>query len=138
MEDRASAGRVGKAHRAAKSIDDLLHDAEAQAGAALLPCVRGIGLRKSLEDARSELDWNAGTAIAHRKTDDMFSVLDRHYHFAIRRRKFDRIRKQVGHDLGKPVRIGPRVTVGASILKPNAHAMAFRKPPIGLDCLLDQ
>lgn len=35
VKNRAAAGRIGKGHLAVKPLDDLLHDAEAEAGAAL-------------------------------------------------------------------------------------------------------
>jgi hypothetical protein len=55
VKDRSAAGRISKAHLAAEPVNDLLHDAETKPGAALLPCVCGIGLGESLKDARLEV-----------------------------------------------------------------------------------
>jgi len=54
VEDRAAAVRILKRRLAAETRDDLLHDAQAETGPALCPCVRRIGLRELLQDARLE------------------------------------------------------------------------------------
>ena len=46
IENRASARRVGKVYLAAEARDDLLDDAQPEAGAALTPGVGGVGLRE--------------------------------------------------------------------------------------------
>ena len=69
VEHGAAARRIGKANLAVEAADDLLDDAQAQAGAAFLARVGIVGLREFLEHARPELVRNPGPVIAHRQTD---------------------------------------------------------------------
>src|SRR5581483_3262079 len=89
VKDRSATGSIGEAHFASEPVDDLFDDTQAQAGAALLPRVPGIGLRELLKYERLEVDWDAGTMIAHRKAHHVGSLLDRNHHFLIHRRKLD-------------------------------------------------
>ncbi len=93
MKDRSAAGSVGKAHFATEPVNDLLDDAQAKSATALLPRGPGIGLRKFLEDERLEVDWDARTMVANRKTNHVSSFLDRDHHLIIRWRELDCVRK---------------------------------------------
>src|ERR1700685_2899706 len=135
MKDRAAIARVGKAHFATEPVDDLLDDAEAKSGTALLPVVSGIGLSKFLEDERLEVDWDTRTVVAHRNADDVGFLLDRHHHFTIRRRKLDGVGKQIGDNLEQPVWIGSHIGSDTPVLEPNSHAIVFGEALIGVDRL---
>jgi hypothetical protein len=69
VDDRATAWRIAEAHLAPEPCDDLLHDAQPEAGAAKLPGVRCIGLRKPLEDTLLEVLRNAVAEVPHGDTD---------------------------------------------------------------------
>ena len=53
MEDRSAAGRVVKVHLAAEARDDLLHDAQSEAGAALLPRVETPSVFPGMQEQQS-------------------------------------------------------------------------------------
>ena len=89
VKNRAPAGGVLKADLAVEPIDDLLDDAQPEAGAALLACVRGVGLGELLENMGLEFVRNTMAMVSHRDTDRLVSRLDRDDHFFTGRRKLD-------------------------------------------------
>src|SRR5260221_1298303 len=138
MKDRAAAGRIIEAHLAAEARDDLLDDAQPEAGAALLPGVRGIGLRKLREDALLEILRNAVAVVSHGDTDGRAPVLDRDHDFFAPRREFDRVREEVGDDLEQPVRVATDVAGVRRGVKPYAHTAAIGEAANGIDRLLNK
>ncbi len=65
----AAAGRIREVHRAAEPGDDLPHDAQPQAGAALAARVGGVGLREFVEHVRPKIGRNSRTVVAHADAD---------------------------------------------------------------------
>lgn len=106
MKDGAAARRVVEPNFAAQSLNDLLDDAEAEAGASLLPGGGAVGLRELFEDMRLEVIGNTGAMIANRYANDVAIVLHCDQDFFACRREFDRVREKIGNNLSKPVGIG--------------------------------
>src|SRR5690606_27420848 len=50
---------------ASHHVDQLGGDRQSQASSAILPRRRHVGLRKSFEDSRLLMNWNANTGVAH-------------------------------------------------------------------------
>ena len=138
MENRAAAGRVTKVHRAAEPSDDLLDDAQTEAGAAVYAGVRGVRLREFLEDTGLEAVGNAVAVVPHRDTDISATLLDRDHHFLVWRREFDRIREQIGDDLDQPIGIAAHFAGFRRGIEPNPHAVTLGESAIGLNRLHDQ
>src|SRR5665648_964391 len=138
MEDGAAATGVFKAHLAAEPRDDLLHDTESEAGAALLPCVRGVGLRKLLEDPGLEVVRNATASVPHGYTDGPLSPFDRDHHFSAPRREFDRVREEVGDDLDQPIGVGGHLENARGSVELDPHPVALGESTIGFDRLLHE
>ena len=74
MENCPAPWRVIKTHVAAQSSDDLLDNAQSEAGATLLARVRSVGLRELLENAGFEVFRNALAVIPHGDTDRVAAV----------------------------------------------------------------
>ena len=138
MKDRAAAGRVIEADLPAEPRDDLLHNAEPKAGTALLPRVRGIGLREFLENARLEVLGNAVAVVSNGDKDRTAPPFDCDYDFFAPRRKFDRIREQVRDDLDESIRVGAYFNGCRSGVEPHPHSIIIGKPTIGFDRLLNK
>src|SRR5581483_12199583 len=85
MEDGAAAGSVFEGHAAAEPRHDLLDDAEAEAGAALLPRIGYIGPGEFLEHPGLELLRDAAAVVAHRKADGRTPLFERDQHLPSRR-----------------------------------------------------
>src|ERR1700730_7895735 len=106
MKDGTAARRVVEPNFAAQSLNDLLDDAEAEAGSSLLPGGGAVALRELFEDMRLEVNGNTGAMIAHRNANDVAIVLHCDQDFFACRREFDRVREQIVNTLSKPVGIG--------------------------------
>ncbi len=76
--------------------------------------------------------------IAHREADSLGALLDQDLDVAAERRKFDRVRQQVGDNLGKTVRIGRHLAASRIRIEPHAHGKSVGIAAIGVDHLLDQ
>ena len=121
VKNRAAARRVLKGRLAIEPVDDLLHNAEAKAGATLLPCIGTVGLREFLEDAGLEFVWNTRAMVSHRNTDGLGSRLDSDEHFFTGRRELDGVREEIGDDLHELVWVRENVD-GCWTLDRAAHA----------------
>src|ERR1700676_5754275 len=130
MKDSAAARRVVEPNIASQSLNDLFDDAKAEAGSALLPRSGAVGLREFLENMRLEVIRNTAAVIAHRYTNNVAIVLHCDHDVSACRREFDRIREQIGNNLGKPVGIGMDVAASRRGIESNVHAVALGESAI--------
>src|SRR6202795_3736540 len=133
MKDGAAARRVVEPNIASQSLNDLLDDAEAEAGASLLPGGGAVGLRELFENVRLEVIGNTGAMIANRYANDVAIVLHCDQDFFTCRREFDRVREQIGNNLSKPVGIGIHFAGRRRGIEPNVHAVALGETAILLN-----
>ena len=133
MKDSAATRRVVEPNIASQSLNDLLDDAEAEAGSTLLPGGGAVCLREFFEDMRLEVIGNTGAMIANRYANDVAIVLHCDQDFFTCRREFDRVREKIGNNLSKPVGIGIHFAVSRCGVESNVHAVALGESAILLN-----
>ena len=93
------------AHGTAVQLDEMAHDREAEAEAAILTRARALRLAEAIEDVRQELHTDAGARVRNDDARLAWPRLEGHVDAAARRRELDRVRQEVPDDLLEPVRI---------------------------------
>src|SRR3954451_4654072 len=96
-ESGAAAGAVLEADAPAHHLDQALADGETEAGAALLPRGRGVGLVEAAEHARAERFRDTGPEVVHADAQGPAVFLGRNLHHLALRGELGGVREEVGH-----------------------------------------
>src|SRR5215467_12959836 len=99
VEHRAAARGITEANLAAELRNDLLYDVQPEAGAALLPCIRAIGLSELAENPGPKFGRNSRSVIPDGNPNIFTRVLNCDDDLCVLRRELDSIRKQIGDNL---------------------------------------
>src|SRR5207247_2379650 len=94
-----------RAHGTTVQLDEMAHDREAEAEAAVATRARALRLAKAIEDVRQELRTDAGARVRHDDACLARPGFEHHVDATARWRELDRVRQEVPDDLLEAVRI---------------------------------
>src|SRR5437773_8237486 len=111
--------------RAAMRFHQVPHDCESESESPVQPRAGSVRLPESIKDVGKKVGLDSNSRIRYPDLRVAWRLPEFHENAAVRRRKFDRVRKQVPYDLLKTVRISRQGALYRAQLYVNLNALGF-------------